>query len=139
MLASGTSAVGVDDAPATAHSMAACSRAGNASGRAVFVIKNWSSARASCFHRHLLIPWDFWYFKPSTCHHFDPSCIRSHPAHISVKIFELGTDLFEVLVTLLLIVSDVREGIFDLGFESRYRILHHVNLVLSFLWLLLVS
>ena len=54
-------------------------------------------------------------------------------------MFELGTDLFEVLVTLLLIVNDIREGIVDIGFESRYRILHHVNVVLSFLWLLLVS
>jgi hypothetical protein len=63
--------------------------------------------------------------------------VASHSAHISVEIFDLDADLFVLFIALLLVVSNLPEGVFDLGFESRHRFLHLVYVILSFLWLLL--
>ncbi len=65
--------------------------------------------------------------------------IASHSAHVSVKVFDLDADLFEILIALLLVVSNLSEGIFDLGFKSRRQFLQLIDIVLHVLQLLLVS
>ena len=119
MSASGTLASVLSDAPEAAQSMAACASTGNASRRAIIFIVDWSSTTATCFHRHSLLSW-------GDC----PLCIHSHPAHVSVEIFDLDADLFEILLALLLVVSDLPEGVFGLGFKSLCHFLQLVNFVL---------
>ncbi len=65
--------------------------------------------------------------------------IASHSAHISVKVFDLDADFFEILIALFLIIRYLSEGIFDFGLESRGQFLQLVDIVLHVLQLLLVS
>ena len=119
MSASGTLASVLYDAPEAAQSMAACASTGNASRRTIIFIADRSPTATACLHGHSLL-------SRSDC----SLCIHFHPAHVSVEIFDLDADLFEILLALLLVVSDLPEGVFDLGFKSRRQFLQLVNIVL---------
>jgi hypothetical protein len=50
-----------------------------------------------------------------------------------VKVFDLDADLFEILIALFLVVSNLPEGIFDVGLEGRCQFLQLIDIVLHML------